>query len=189
MNTREQGDFGERSAMLWLWGMGYRVAVPLGHSPHWDLIAELRFGLARVQVKTSTCARNGRWLVALATRGGNQSWNGLVKRLDPDLFDYLFVHVGDGRRWFIPSNFLAGELGAVAWGTQVRSVGDRAGPANSPGGCSLTSRIERRFGGIPKRSTGCGCKPHGSAFAGSNPAPPISRVPGQTAPGETSPVS
>src|SRR5215210_1975491 len=29
----------------------------------------------------------------------------------------------------------------------------------------------RRRGGVPKRSNGTGCKPVGSAFAGSNPAP------------------
>ena len=38
----------------------------------------------RVQVKTSTCWRNNRWVITLATRGGNQSWSGLVKRLDAD---------------------------------------------------------------------------------------------------------
>ena len=41
-------------------------------------------------------------------RGGNQSWNGVVKRLDATRCDYLFVHVGDGRRWFIPARALGG---------------------------------------------------------------------------------
>ena len=40
------------------------------------------------------------------TRGGNQSWNGLVKKLDPRDYDYLFVTVADGRRWFIPARVL-----------------------------------------------------------------------------------
>lgn len=39
----------------------------------------------------------------ICTRGGNQSWSGLTKRFDPSRCDYLFVHVGDGRRWFIPT--------------------------------------------------------------------------------------
>ena len=43
------------------------------------------------------------WDVTVCTRGGHQSWNGLVKRLDPSGYDFLFVLVGDGRRWFIPS--------------------------------------------------------------------------------------
>ena len=45
----------------------------------------------RVQVKTSIVLHNGRWGVALCTRGGNQSWSGLVKTLDPSQYDYLFV--------------------------------------------------------------------------------------------------
>ncbi len=27
-----------------------------------------------------------------------------MKRLDPTRYDYLFVVVGDGRRWFIPAD-------------------------------------------------------------------------------------
>ena len=39
----------------------------------------------------------------VCTRGGNQSWSGLVKRLDTAAFDDLFVLVGEGRQWFIPA--------------------------------------------------------------------------------------
>jgi PD-(D/E)XK endonuclease len=111
VNTREQGDIGELSAMEWLVSKGASVAIPVGHSPHWDVIAELDGRLLRVQVKTSTCFVKGRWDVTLCTRGGNQSWNGLSKHLDRSRFDNLFVLVGDGRRWFIPAeslNALAG---------------------------------------------------------------------------------
>ncbi|HEY8770811.1 MAG TPA: group I intron-associated PD-(D/E)XK endonuclease [Thermoleophilaceae bacterium] len=108
MNPREQGDLGELSALEWLVSVGAKVAVPLGHSPDWDLIAEFGMRLLRVQVKTTTCFRSGRWEVTLCTRGGNRSWNGLVKHLDPARCDYLFAHVGDGRRWFIPSDLIDG---------------------------------------------------------------------------------
>ncbi|MEA2449047.1 MAG: endonuclease, partial [Thermoleophilaceae bacterium] len=94
---------GELSAMLWLASRGASVAVPIGHSPHWDVAAELDGRMIRVQVKTSTFWRNERWDVTLCTRGGNQSWSGIAKRLDVSRFDYLFVHAGDGRRWFIPA--------------------------------------------------------------------------------------
>jgi hypothetical protein len=56
-----------------------------------------------VQVKT--CANTnavGNYQVRLSTSGGNQSWNRVIKRFDPTRCDYLFVLVGDGRRWFIP---------------------------------------------------------------------------------------
>ena len=54
--------------------------------------------------------------MTLRTRGGNQSWNGLVKRLDPARCDAVFVHVGDGRRWYIPARALGGGSGIVLGG-------------------------------------------------------------------------
>ncbi|MEA2302515.1 MAG: endonuclease, partial [Solirubrobacteraceae bacterium] len=106
---RLQGDLGEQSAVDWLRWEGYWVYLPLGHSPHIDMIAvdgEAR--PLRIQVKTSTQFHNGRWTVAVCTRGGNRSWNGIVKHLDPSQIDYLFVLVGDGRRWFIPAAAIGG---------------------------------------------------------------------------------
>jgi hypothetical protein len=108
MSPREQGDFGEQSAIDWLRWHGYGVYLPLGHSPHCDLIAEDDAKLLRVQVKTSTVFLKNRWDVAVCTRGGNQSWNGIVKRLDPSRIDFLFVLVADGRRWFIPADAVGG---------------------------------------------------------------------------------
>ena len=46
----------------------------------------------------------------IATRG-SQSWSGLVKQFNGANCDYLFVHVGDGRRWFIPSVAVDGGSG------------------------------------------------------------------------------
>ena len=108
MNPRQQGDFGEVSAAYWLVQQGASIYLPWGHSPDVDLVADLDGRLVRVQVKTCTHFRRARWTVALCTRGGNQSWNGIVKRLTPDRCDYLFVHVGDGRRWFIPVAAIGG---------------------------------------------------------------------------------
>jgi hypothetical protein len=102
LTPRQQGDLGEVSAIEWLGYQGASVAVPFGHSPNWDLMAELDGRSIRVQVKTSGQLRDGRWAVAICTRGGNQSWNGLTKVIDPTTCEYLFVLVGDGRRWFIP---------------------------------------------------------------------------------------
>jgi hypothetical protein len=87
------------------------VLLPVGHSPDYDLVAEANGRLLRIQVKSSTqraCTPNGhsRSVVALVTRGGNRSWTGISKRLDPSRFDYLFALTGAGRRWFIPSSAL-----------------------------------------------------------------------------------
>jgi hypothetical protein len=111
MHWRRQGDLGELSAMEWFASKGASVAFPVGHTSDWDFIAELDEGLVRVQVKTCTCWIKNRWSVTLCTRGGNQSWSGLVKRLDVSRCDFLFVLVGDGRRWCIPASALDGGTG------------------------------------------------------------------------------
>ena len=111
LTPREQGDFGELSAIQWLAWQGASIAVPVGNNRHWDLMAELNGQALRVQVKTARSRRLGRWEVRVSTSGGNQSWNRVVKLLDPSRFDYLFVLVGDGRRWFIPSDRIGGGSG------------------------------------------------------------------------------
>jgi hypothetical protein len=108
VNRRVQGDIGELSAMEWLGSRGATVWTPSNHSPHVDLMAEWDDSLIRVQVKTSTLRgtiKSGeeRWQLAIATSGGNRSWTGLTKKFDRAKVDYLFVLVGDGRRWFIPA--------------------------------------------------------------------------------------
>jgi hypothetical protein len=94
--------------MLWLGARGAGVFMPVFHCADFDLVADFGTGLIRVQVKTSTCFKNGRWDITVCTRGGNRSWNGLVKYLDAARYDYLFVLVGDGRRWFIPAREVGG---------------------------------------------------------------------------------
>lgn len=111
VNRRVQGDIGEMSAMEWLGSKGATVWVPFNHSPHVDLMAEWDDALIKVQVKTSTfqaslLSGDERWKVSIATNGGNRSWTGLTKKFDPARVDYLFVLVGNGRRWFIPASFV-----------------------------------------------------------------------------------
>jgi hypothetical protein len=104
INRRQQGDLGEASAIEWLTRQGATVLIPFGHSPDYDLVAELDGQLLRIQVKTSTYAEltpNGhrRHQVHIATNGGNQSLTGVAKRFHPSRADFVFALVGDGRRW------------------------------------------------------------------------------------------
>jgi hypothetical protein len=108
MNSREQGDLGEFSAMELLAEAGARIYIPLGHSPDCDFVADLDGRLLRIQAKTTRYFRNGRYVAMLCTRGGNQSWNGIAKRLDSTRCDYVFVLTADGRRWLIPSKAVEG---------------------------------------------------------------------------------
>jgi hypothetical protein len=128
VNPRQQGDVGELSALQWLVSQGMAVALPFGHSPDWDLVAECEGRFLRVQVKTCTYSRDGRWCVAICTRGGNQSWSGLTKRFDPARCDYLFVHVGDGRRWFIPAARVAAGNGILLGGPKYSDYEVEPGP-------------------------------------------------------------
>jgi hypothetical protein len=116
VHWRRQGDLGELSAMEWFASKGAGVYFPIGHSPHSDFVAEFGNQLTRVQVKSSTCFRMNRWQVTLCTRGGNQSWSGVVKYFDPAFCDWLFVVVGDGRRWCIPSSAIQGGRGICLGG-------------------------------------------------------------------------
>ena len=119
--------------MTWLTHAGALVCKPLFENPHYDLIADYGDRLVRVQVKTSTFSRHGRFELALATRGGNQSWSGLVKTIDPSQCDRVFAHVGDGRRWYIPVAVLEGKLGIVLGGPKYAEYEvDRGEPLQGP---------------------------------------------------------
>jgi bifunctional DNA-binding transcriptional regulator/antitoxin component of YhaV-PrlF toxin-antitoxin module len=123
INRRQQGDLGEISAVEWLTRKGALVALPFGHSPDFDLVAEIGGRLWRVQVKTSTQevrTPNGhlRFSVSLVTCGGNQSWTGVAKVFDPMKADYLFALTSGGRRWFIPAADLDGKRAVQLGGTK-----------------------------------------------------------------------
>jgi hypothetical protein len=109
------------SAAEWLTRCGYGIWIPLCHSPDVDLIAQRGDTYHRVQVKTATVFRKGRYEVSLATRGGNQSWSGRVKTLDSTRYDYLFVLVADGRKWFIPAPNVGGRSGIRLGGPKYAS--------------------------------------------------------------------
>ena len=123
INRRQQGDLGEASAIEWLTSNRALVWIPLGHSPDVDLLAAIETGFLRIQVKTTTRmvrTPEGRehWSVSLATQGGNQSWTGLTKRFDSSRVDFVFVLVGDGRRWFIPAGAVESTRGLTLAGTK-----------------------------------------------------------------------
>ena len=124
ISPRSQGDIGERAAAVWLLNQPRTsVFVPFGHSPDTDLVAEIDGRLVRVQVTTSTLyVKNGRYQVSLAARGGNQSWNRIVKHFSASRCDYLFVLIEDGRQWFIPSDAVEGRSSIINRGTEVRGL-------------------------------------------------------------------
>ena len=129
MHRRQQGDIGEASAIAWLAHQGALIFTPLFRSPDYDLIAEMAGRVVRIEVKTSNSRTPvGNWAVAICTRGGNRSWNRIAKRFDRNRCDYLFVHVGDGRRWFIPAARVEGDLGITVGGKKYAEFEIDSGP-------------------------------------------------------------
>jgi len=124
INRTQQGDLGEASAIEWFTRAGAVVSKPLGYSPDYDLVVDFGRGLLRVQVKTSVCSPDSsgdrRWVIAVCTRGGNQSWQGLSKGLDAATIDYLFALTGDGRRWLIPADAVEGSTNIKLGGTKYQ---------------------------------------------------------------------
>ncbi len=143
-DPRGQGDKGERSAIMWLLGQGLPVFLPVGHSPDIDLISLVEAQAVRIQVKTSTQFIDRRWRVAVCTRGGNRSWSGLVKYLDSSRYDRLFVLVGDGRRWFIPSHTVGATTAVVLGGPKYAEYEIEPGEPLRPRPPTLDSAPSRR---------------------------------------------
>jgi Holliday junction resolvase-like predicted endonuclease len=146
LEPRQRGDIGELSAIEWLESKGADIYLPVGHSPNIDLIAMINGHILRIEVKTSTCSNHaGRWQVMIATRGGNQIWTGLVKRFKAERCDFLFIHVGDGRRWFIPSRVVEGNTGLSLGGPKYADFEIEAGrPLEAPGQDPRLESTERR---------------------------------------------
>jgi hypothetical protein len=173
LKPREQGDLGELSAMEWLASKGAHIYVPVGHSPDVDLIAEIDGVILRIEVKTTTHQRGDRWGVLISTRGGNQSWTGVVKYFDKARCDFLFVQVGDGRRWFIPTGAIDGRSGLMLGGPKYAQYEiERGRPlertSSEPGLKSPGSPGE-----YPSGQRGGAVNAVAQSFRGSNPLSPI----------------
>ena len=123
-----QGDQGEVHAVCWLASRGWLSGVPIGNNPDYDVIADIDGRLVKVQVKTSRYFRHERWTVTLCTAGGNQSWTGIVKRFSPERYEYLYAHVADGRRWFIPSGVIEGGRAILLGGPKYAEYEVDPGP-------------------------------------------------------------
>jgi hypothetical protein len=71
---------------------------------------------------------HGRWLVAICTRGGNQSWSGMTKRFEPGRCDFVFALAGDGRQWFIPTSAIEGTTAICLGGPKYEGFEIEPGP-------------------------------------------------------------
>ena len=115
--------------MEWFESKGAGIYFPIGHSPHADFIAEFDDAAGAgpgedVHVLGPATAGTSR----VCTRGGNRSWSGRGEDASiPSRCDFLFVLVGDGRRWChsrraaCSTDRLGSSLGGPKYGTSSRS--------------------------------------------------------------------
>jgi PD-(D/E)XK nuclease superfamily protein len=101
-NSKKQGDFGLGVAIGWATRVRYTVAIPLTDSQDYDLLID-DGTVKRVQVKTTTYrSRHGVYVAHLTVSGGNRSWNGVPKKLNPATIDLLFIVTADFQRYLFP---------------------------------------------------------------------------------------
>jgi hypothetical protein len=174
LKPRQQGDIGELSAMEWLASKGAHIYVPVGHSPDVDLVAAVEGRVSRIEVKTSTHRRGTNWSVHISTRGGNRSWTGLVKHFDPRRCEYLFVHVGDGRRWFIPTPALDCSSSLTVGGPKYSEFEIERGRPLAIDSSKALLQSGRSPGEYRSGQTGCAVNAVALSFGGSNPPSPMS---------------
>ena len=107
--NKEQGDICEAFAIFYYTSLGYLVSKPLNHSSYYDLIIDIDGILKKVECKSSRHKPNEKsYLVELATKGGNQSWSKVIKKIDSTKVDEIFILDGDGYYYVYNSKELDG---------------------------------------------------------------------------------
>lgn len=108
-NTKQQGDVGVAQAIAYYTTKGYIVSTPLTDNSPYDLVVDKGCTPFRVQIKTSSNIKpSGSYEVQLQTSGGNQSWNGLKKKINSDRVDLVFILLSNGKMYEFPINHLSG---------------------------------------------------------------------------------
>lgn len=88
MTRKQQSALGVARAISYYTSLKYAVFIPVTDISKYDLLIDNGNGVKRVEVKT-TSQKNGQ--VGLRTKGGNQSWNGEIKRISPTDCDLVFL--------------------------------------------------------------------------------------------------
>jgi hypothetical protein len=151
LTPREQGDWSERSAIIWLLEHGAAVFAPIGHSPDFDLIAVLTArpsaSRSRAPVAAQTGGGSSPYVRGAGTRAGTASSSVSTR----PRYDYLFVAVADGRRWWVPSNLVGGGNAIMLGGPKYAAFEVDPGPP-MPGAEVLDSDALRGDSGAVKRT-------------------------------------
>ena len=88
MNTKKQSSIGVALAIAYYTEQECAVFIPVSDVSRYDFIIDRNGELLKVEVK-STRSQDG--TVDLRTKGGNQSWDGEVKRISKRDCDLVFA--------------------------------------------------------------------------------------------------
>lgn len=108
--NKAQGNIGEAAAIFHFAKLGYIVSKPLFENTPYDLIVDDGCRVFKVQVKTTRYRKPTNFCVELRTKGGNTSWNGVVKVVTKEACDLLFIYCEDGSQYLIPVEVIDGQV-------------------------------------------------------------------------------
>lgn len=103
MNSKAQGNVGVAMAVAYYTSQGLEVALPFGDNCRYDLLVERDRKFVRVQCKTSTCLRDGKFQVNMKTHSSRKA-DGTTKisYLSKDEIDEVFIWCADGSLYILP---------------------------------------------------------------------------------------
>ena len=96
-----QGNWAVGQAIAYWTKLGCAVSIPLTDSQDYDLLIDICGKIAKVQVKSCTYKRAGKYVFNLSVKGGNRSYN-TIKKFDKQKVDMVFVATPEGS-YLIPS--------------------------------------------------------------------------------------
>lgn len=118
-NTKQQGNIGISSAILYYTKLGYCVSLPLNDSQDYDLVVDKDNTLFKVQVKTTSCVKpSGSFAVELRNKGGT---SGIQYSTTSDgSSGILFILCMDGSMYEIPKEVYKDIKSSITLGTQYQ---------------------------------------------------------------------
>ena len=102
--NKEKGNTGLGIAIAYYSSNGYTVSIPLNDTQDYDLIVDKDNKIKRVQVKATSCKKNGNYQVALKSCGGTKGKT--YKTVIDTNIEELFVLTKDMNIYIFPKKII-----------------------------------------------------------------------------------
>ena len=97
--TQRKGDIAVTRAILTFTELGYDVTLPITESAAYDILADDGMGVHRVQVRFTSS------IEVELRRVHSNSKGYVVKKTQPNVYDWLFIYKSDGNEYLIKECF------------------------------------------------------------------------------------